>query len=686
MAPDILGRVQRSQISDSDSGPTPNPSFYGARDKSIDHHMTQAEDRQAGQFGQTPVNGVAQPTNKFPEGDCSGITQMRLGDYATTPPIDVPRPKADGEGPWAIDNIYLRDGTFQNGHREDKQVEAFLQNRRTSISFSPEVKTDSGHRHTLEEPLPKLTIEAKPIDKTALKESERYPGRSPAFHRTYSEADIRDYDTVTGKRLAHVRSIFDAQDRKSKQFPSYTYNESSEIAKAPKVEGLITEQATSLTSEATISPILEEAPTPPEDMALVASPISAFPSFAYPTSYEDSSAWPHKPRRRTSSRMSGFGMERVSSMRSSRRPSSRRSTTSPQSPATSFLSRFATMREMPDPDPDSEGQVIGDYVLGKEIGFGGFSSVKEAFTIEGDARVTRAAKIVRKQLHNKDEAENDLIQAEFEHEVSVWRCLAHRNILPLIEVYDTSFATFCFTKLNTGGTLFDLVRANRKGLDGELVRRYAYQLASALRYLHEDVHVVHRDVKLENCLIDLSDPDNAADGGNLLLCDFGLAEFIANDMRSNSPDPFASRFDHPHLQPHPSSPLNPSPSEAASSVAGSLQYASPELLLSPAGFLSPVVDVWAFGVVIYAMLVGDLPFQDVFQPRVQMMILAGEWDMHALETSKGAAGYEDEVTEFVAGCLDMQSEGRWNVGMVLNSRWLRGMQEMLEEREGGFRL
>ncbi len=359
------------------------------------------------------------------------------------------------------------------------------------------------------------------------------------------------------------------------------------------------------------------------------------------------------------------------------RTGSRRSTSSSISPATTFLSKFAT--EDAAPEPDDEGQEVGDYVLGRQIGYGGFSVVREAYTIEGGERVCRAVKIVRKQVLGKEDIENEQLQAEFEHEVGLWRCLAHRHLLPLIAVYVTDHATFCFTKLNTGGTLFDLVKVNRKGLRRDLARRYTYQLASAVRYLHEDMRIVHRDLKLENCLIDLSGPNAAAEGGNLLLCDFGLAEFMTTENNRNLPDPYERAADRPPMR-------NIGPSATSTSIAGSLQYASPELIMSPAGVLSPVVDMWAFGVVVYALLVGDLPFQHMFQPRVQMMILAGEWNMEALRNAKGVVGSEDEVLELVCGCLQMQSEERWTIGQVLESRWLNGCQEMLEEISENWKL
>lgn len=108
--------------------------------------------------------------------------------------------------------------------------------------------------------------------------------------------------------------------------------------------------------------------------------------------------------------------------------------------------------------------------------------------------------------------------------------------------------------------------------------------------------------------------------------------------------------------------------------------------MSPAGFLSSVVDMWAYGVVVYALLVGNLPFQHTFQPRVQMLILAGQWDAEALETAAGCRGHEDEVLEFVGCCLEMQSEDRWTIGQILRSRWLHGCQEMLEELNESWKL
>ncbi|KAI4132230.1 MAG: hypothetical protein LQ347_002649 [Umbilicaria vellea] len=584
--------------------------------------------------------------------------------HAPTPPIDMPAATADFPT-WSTDNDSFVD---ESRYYEPSPLEEFLRNRRPSISFNPQVTLESGHRHALEEPLPKLHIETPPRGRSLFQAETHHLSHLPG--KVQTDAERFNYRPIADQlHQSPYKPRESLLRRRIPQSPRYPVLHN--LGSGNKTADL--ERDASLTSASTASPVTEEVRTPPNGNMECLSPISAYSPFHHPISLEESSAWPKIARRQSAQRTKGYILERSGSSPQGGRRSSRRSSSS-ISPAVAFLSKWA--KEERAPEPDEEGQEIGDYVLGKQIGFGGFSTIREAYTLEGGQRMCRAVKIVRKQVNDRADLENEQLQAEFEHEVGLWRCLSHRHILPLIAVHVTDFATFCFTKLNTGGTLFDLVRANRQGLPRDLARRYAYQLASAIRYLHHDVRVVHRDLKLENCLIDLSGPNAAIEGGHLLLCDFGLSEFITNETRSNSrcnsPDPYEGAADRPP-------PRNIGPSETSTSVAGSLQYASPELIRSPAGLLSTVVDLWAFGVIVYTLLVGDLPFQHMFLPRVQMMILAGEWDQSALRRAKGAAGTEEEVLELVRGCLEMQSEDRWTVTQVLESRWLNGCEEMLAE-------
>lgn len=295
--------------------------------------------------------------------------------------------------------------------------------------------------------------------------------------------------------------------------------------------------------------------------------------------------------------------------------------------------------------------------------------------------IKRAVKIVRKRARDVD-CENDTIQAEFDHEVSLWRCLSHPNILPLIAVYDTPFATFAFMRLNQGGSLYDLIKLNRQGLSARLAQKYAFQIACALRYLHEDMRIIHRDVKLENCLVDMSTDANG--GGTLQLCDFGMAEFMKNTHDDGDDDDDSDSSGNGNaftLDPRPGRRSRRKSSSASSTTSitstpmGSLEYASPEMVAekSPMPHYTSAVDMWAFGVSVYALFTGTLPFSHTFQPRLQNMILQGEWDTEALKGCRGLveAGKEEtrNVLEVVKGCLSMEVDERWDVRTVLESRW-----------------
>lgn len=591
-------------------------------------------------------------------------------NHASTPPIDVPASASQEDLPFPPQTIPLDGSPYT-----PSPLENFLRNRRTSISFNPQVTLESGHHRRLEEPLPKLQVDTRLRRRSIQQDLSRHTPSS-CLARAYSEREGSTYNATGDEKAINPPPLgFEEPEQpvlvNQTQYPLVP----SSIQGLPCRKGSTDlEERASLTSDSSSSSVLSEIKTPKDDnLGSIVPPRSACPPFHSSTSLQDMSTWPILSRQSSAPRAKSYSLNRRGEIRQGFRQRSRRSTASSHSPASAFLSRFA--QEEIVTAPDDEGQEVGEYVLGRQIGFGGSSVVKEAFTIERDTRLCHAVKIVRKNVTNKEDLENERFQAEFEREVGLWRCLSHRHVLSLIAVHVTPFATFCFTQLINGGTLFDLVRVNRQGLGGDLVRRYSYQLASAVRYLHEDMRVVHRDIKLENCLIRLSNAKTHQDGGDLLLCDFGLAEFEVNEHGRCSADVGGQSI----------SPSGVGLPVTSTSFVGSLEYASPELILGPAGFFSRVIDMWALGVVIYALHLGDLPFQHPLPSRVQQKILAGEWDAGALRLSMGAVGVEEEVVEAVQGCLKMQSEERWVISQVLDSRWLKGCPEMLDELSESWR-
>lgn len=122
----------------------------------------------------------------------------------------------------------------------------------------------------------------------------------------------------------------------------------------------------------------------------------------------------------------------------------------------------------------------------------------------------------------------------------------------------------------SGGELFDHIVEKNRCTESES-RMFFRQIVSAVAYLHS-LGYAHRDLKPENVLLDKDQ--------NLKLIDFGLCARPEGGIQS---------------------PLFTS--------CGSPTYAAPELVLGNQ-YLGPEVDVWAMGVLLYALLAGFLPFDD----------------------------------------------------------------------------
>ena len=677
MAYNIQARTQK--LRPTTPGSTSSHLFFSRNDDD-ENEMAQVQSDETDNAGR--VKNSANDFSPIGRMDTKANLAALAGseDYVLTSPIDVPAASPQDEFDYLPDESDFP----RSRYCDPSPLEKFFRNRRTSISFNPRVTLETGQRWRLDEPLRNLEIDTKPRGRSILEELSRRTA-SPTVIKAYSDAERIIDDSVIGEQVTGEEeeegegpNTAQSKIRSSGNSSRYPLLQSSTQSLPVERRPTDIEQGASLTSDSTVSSVQSEARTPVDNnIDYIASPMSSFSPFHRSISLEESNTWPVLRRQGSAPKAKSYSFNRKSSFRQSERRGSRRSTASSHSPAATFLMNFA--REELAASPDDEGQEVGEYVLGRQIGFGAFSIVREAFTIEDQKRVARAVKIVRKQVANKEDLENEQFQADFEHEVGLWRCLAHHHILSLIAVHVTSFATFCFTNLNNGGTLFDLVKANRQGLSHDFARRYTYQLSSAIRYLHEDMRIVHRDIKLENCLIDFSKPNAAVEGGHLLLCDFGLAEFITNENPRDSPvlsDRGSEQLPTRNIE----------SSDASTSAAVSLQYASPELILSPARFLSRVVDLWALGVVVYTLLVGDLPFQHVLPARVRKMILAGTWNVDALRRAKGATGVEEDVIELVQGCLQMQADDRWVIGQVLDSRWLNGCPEMMDEISESWKL
>ncbi|KAK2459683.1 hypothetical protein APHAL10511_008328 [Amanita phalloides] len=344
----------------------------------------------------------------------------------------------------------------------------------------------------------------------------------------------------------------------------------------------------------------------------------------------------------------------------------------PSSPAAQFLSAFCSPPMPQAPLPDAEGQQVAGYTLGSVIGYGGFSTIRRAFSTSGGIV---AVKIVRRSDISK-QANANQAKKRLDHETTVWSSLSHEHILPLFSAIHTSYADFFITLYCPAGSLFDILkRDGRPALPHDDAGMMFRQVVRGLRYMHEVAAYVHRDMKLENVLVD--------EMGVCRIGDFGLSRKIGEIDEEDEEEqiplssiggihraasvalPASRRLAIHSVARHSSVRHRNSTSSPHPKVfnPGSLQYAAPELLLPRTVALAPHPrqDIWALGVMLYTLLIGRLPFFDSYEPRLQMKITDGVYELPA-DIGRGA----QRVLE---GCLERNVADRWTIAMVDELAW-----------------
>ncbi|PGH28934.1 CAMK/CAMKL/MARK protein kinase [[Emmonsia] crescens] len=199
---------------------------------------------------------------------------------------------------------------------------------------------------------------------------------------------------------------------------------------------------------------------------------------------------------------------------------------------------------------------VGNYNLGKLIGKGSFGKVYLA-----THKLTNGSKVVLKSSNRED--------ANLAREIHHHRQFLHPHIARLYEVIVTEKLVWLALEYCPGDELYNYLIRNGPMLL-EKVQRIFTQLVGAVCYVHSK-SCVHRDLKLENILLDKHE--------NVKLCDFGFTREYEGKAS--------------YLQ----------------TFCGTVCYSAPEMLKGEK-YAGEKVDVWSLGIILYALIAGELPFDE----------------------------------------------------------------------------
>jgi len=205
---------------------------------------------------------------------------------------------------------------------------------------------------------------------------------------------------------------------------------------------------------------------------------------------------------------------------------------------------------------------LSDYVVGRMIGQGAYACVRLSYN-----------KAMGKKLALKVYEKKKLIEPQRQksvyREIRLLQKMNHVNIVKLYDAFDTDNHVILAMEYVRGNSLHSYLKAQpNRTLDEWEAKRLFRQVVCGIEYCHGK-SIAHRDIKLENLLLD--------EHNNVKIIDFGFSTCMPNTKKIKI-------------------------------FCGTPSYMSPEIVLRKE-YAGPQADVWALGVLLYAMLCGTFPFK-----------------------------------------------------------------------------
>ena len=280
---------------------------------------------------------------------------------------------------------------------------------------------------------------------------------------------------------------------------------------------------------------------------------------------------------------------------------------------------------------------INFYLYGRRIGQGAFGKVNLGLNVL-TGRVV-AIKSFKKTPIEKFKHRMKKIQ----YETELMKRFNHKNITKILEVFNDEEYMLIIMEYINGGNLFSFVKKRRK-LSEKMSKFLFRQIILGIQHIHSK-NVVHRDIKLENILIDFNN--------NVKICDFGIGKVL------NSED------------------------ELLYDKCGTPMYMAPEIILSndDNGYKGFPVDIWSSGITLYIMLSGNLPFnfknKDNKKPcnslNNNMKSKNNSYLQNQIinEKPKDIDNISEEAKNLLKGLLNKNPLKRLTCEEILNHPWLK---------------
>ena len=284
---------------------------------------------------------------------------------------------------------------------------------------------------------------------------------------------------------------------------------------------------------------------------------------------------------------------------------------------------------------------INFYLYGRRLGQGAFAKVNLGLN------VLTGRVVAIKSFKKKAEEKFNIKMKKIQYETELMKRFNHKNITKILEVFHDEEYMLIIMEYINGENLFSFVKKRRK-LSEKLAKFLFRQIILGIEHIHSK-NVVHRDIKLENIMIDFNN--------TIKICDFGIGKVLKSE------------------------------DELLYDKCGTPMYMAPEIILSNEndGYKGFPVDIWSSGITLYIMLSGTLPFNLKSKNNKKENISFNgnkRYNNTYLQNQiisvkpREIENISEEAKDLLKGILNKNPEKRLTCNQILNHPWLKNAKNL----------
>ena len=312
------------------------------------------------------------------------------------------------------------------------------------------------------------------------------------------------------------------------------------------------------------------------------------------------------------------------SLKTPKKPTPRKNTCSPLTRPSTFNSKLqpaetkVPVRAISLPrkvEEDALSHSLPNFSILSILGRGAYATVRLCQNLKTGQKVAI-------KTYEKYQILDPIKKKNLLREIEILQKLDHPNIVKLFDTIDSKKYFHLIMEYINGSSLYNYIKSKKNNtLDEQEAKRIFKQILSGIEYCHS-LSVAHRDIKFDNVLID--------NKNNVKIIDFGFASLDSYEQKTRL-------------------------------FCGTPSYMAPEIVKRK-DYCAVNADVWALGILLYAMLCGRMPFKGFNDKELYRKIEKGSFAL--------PGHFQEGLKRLINSMLDLNPRKRPSIKVIKENEWI----------------